>query len=77
MIAQIKLSLEQFLTLPEGDITYELIEGKVQPKIYPKRFHSRLTGTLYLLLTNWSQSKGEVGIEWGVTLQKNGKNWVP
>ena len=42
----------------------------------PKRFHSRLTATLYLLLTNWSKSKGEVGIKWGVTLPKNGKDRV-
>ncbi|NEQ40610.1 MAG: Uma2 family endonuclease [Okeania sp. SIO3I5] len=77
MTLETQLSLEQFLTLPEEDITYELIEGKVQPKMSPKRFHSRLTGTLFLLLTNWSKSKGEVGIEWGVILQKNGKDWVP
>ncbi len=77
MVTQKQLSLEQFLALPDRDITCELIEGKVQPKMSPKRFHSRLTGTLYLLLINWSKSKGEVGIEWGVTLQKNGKDWVP
>ncbi|OZH55847.1 hypothetical protein AFK68_01960 [Hydrocoleum sp. CS-953] len=77
MITETQLNLEQFLAFPEEDITYELIDGKIQPKISPKRFHSRLTGTLYLVLTNWSKSKGEVGIEWGVTLAKNGKDWVP
>lgn len=77
MITQAQLNLEQFLALPERDTTYELIDGKIQSKMSPKRFHSRLTGTFYLLLNNWSQSKGEVGIEWGVTLQKNGKDWVP
>ncbi|MGD1701935.1 Uma2 family endonuclease [Dapis sp. BLCC M229] len=76
MIVETQLNLEQFLALPEGDITYELIEGKVQSKMSPKRFHYRLKGTLYLLLTNWSKSKGEVEIEWGVTLQINGKDWV-
>ncbi len=77
MITETQLSLQQFLALRDGDITYELIEGKAHPKMSPKRFHSRLTGTLYLLLTDWSKSKGEVGIEWGVTLQRNGKDWVP
>ena len=77
MITETQLNVEQFLALPEKDTTNELIDGKIQSKMSPKRFNSRLTGTLYLLLTNWIQSKGEVGIEWGVTLQKNGKDWVP
>ena len=72
-----KLSLEQFLALPEGDITYELIEGKTIPKMSPKRFHSRLTGTFYTILTEWNKENGEVGIEWAITLKRNGEDWVP
>ncbi len=43
-----QLTLEEFLTLPEGegDITYELIDGQALPKMSPKKFHSRLTRTL-------------------------------
>jgi Uma2 family endonuclease len=72
-----KLTLEQFLALPEGDRTYELIKGETIPKMSPKRFDSRLTGTLYKLLTDWNQEKGEIGIEWAVILKRNGEDWVP
>lgn len=72
-----QITLEEFLALPEGDITYELVDGELKPKMAPKRFHSRVTGTVYTLLTPWAQSRGEVGIEWAVTLKRKGKNWVP
>jgi Uma2 family endonuclease len=74
---EIRLSPEDFLNLPEGDITYELVEGRAAPKMAPKRFHSRLTGTLYTMLTGCSKKRGEVGIEWAVTLKRNGIDWVP
>jgi Uma2 family endonuclease len=72
-----QLTLEEFLKLPEGDITYELIDGEAKPKMSPKRFHSRLTLALSLLLSQWGENYGEVGIEWAVTLTRNGKSWVP
>jgi Uma2 family endonuclease len=75
--AKNKLTLQEFLALPEGDITYELVDGEAIPKMSPKRFHSRLTGALYTLLTQWCQDRGEVGIEWAVTLTRNGQDWVP
>lgn len=75
--AKNQLTLLEFLTLPQGDITYELVNGEALPKMSPKRFHSRLTGTLYTLLTQWCQEQGEVGIEWAVTLTRNGQDWVP
>ncbi|HLO84004.1 MAG TPA: Uma2 family endonuclease [Nostocaceae cyanobacterium] len=71
-----KLTLQEFLALPESDITYELIDGEAKPKMSPKRFHSRLTLALSLLLTQWSQNRSEVGIEWAVTLKRQGKDWV-
>lgn len=37
----INLTLEQFWTLPEGETTYELIDGEAIPKVSPKYFHSR------------------------------------
>lgn len=77
MIAQTKLSLEEFLAFPEGDITYELIEGEAIPKMSPKRFHSRLAISLCILLENWSKNRGEVGMEWAITLKKNGIDWCP
>lgn len=71
------LTLEEFFALPEGDITYELVDGEARPKMSPKRFHSRLTGALFTLLIQWCQNRGEVGIEWAITLKRNGRDWVP
>jgi Uma2 family endonuclease len=77
MITPTKLTIKQFLALPEGDITYELIEGKAIPKMSPKRFHSRLAISLCILLESWSKNKGEVGLEWAITLKRNGIDWCP
>ncbi|MGB7439473.1 MAG: Uma2 family endonuclease [Coleofasciculaceae cyanobacterium] len=72
-----QLTLQEFLEQPETDITYELIDGQAVPKMSPKRFHSRLTGALYILLTDWCQERGEIGIEWAVKLTRKQKDWVP
>lgn len=71
------LTVEEFLNQPETDITHELIDGQAIPKMSPKRFHSRLTGALYMLLTQWCQEQGEVGIEWAVKLTRQQQDWVP
>ncbi|WP_066377307.1 MULTISPECIES: Uma2 family endonuclease [unclassified Anabaena] len=72
-----QITLAEYLALPEGDITYELVDGELKPKMAPKRFHSRLTLALSILLTPWAQGRGEVGIEWAVTLKRRGRDWVP
>jgi Uma2 family endonuclease len=74
-----QITLEEFLALPEGegDITYELVDGEAKPKIAPKRFHSRLTGFLSILLTQCMENRGEVGIEWAITLKRRGRDWAP
>ncbi|BAZ54216.1 hypothetical protein NIES4103_69010 (plasmid) [Nostoc sp. NIES-4103] len=72
-----QLTLKEFLALSEGDITYELVDGKAKPKMAPKRFHSRLTLTLSQFLTLWAKNRGEVGIEWAITLKRKGRDWVP
>ncbi len=77
MEVKVKLTLEEFFALPEGDITYELVDGEAKPKISPKRFHSKLTGILFLLLNQWNQDRGEVGIEWAMVLKRKGQDWVP
>lgn len=78
-MTQIKteITTQNFLELPEGDITYELVNGELKPKMSPKRFHSRVTLALALLLTPWAQSRGEIGIEWAVTLKRKGRDWIP
>ncbi|MEY3827559.1 MAG: hypothetical protein RLZZ148_2379 [Cyanobacteriota bacterium] len=71
------LTLQDYLSLTDGDITYELVNGEAVPKMSPKRFHSRITGALYTILEEWNQGTGEVGIEWAVSLTKNGNDWCP
>ncbi len=74
-----QITLEEFLTLPggEGDITYELVDGELKPKMAPKRYHSRLTSTIYTILKLCVENRGEIGIEWAITLKRRGRDWVP
>lgn len=73
-----KLTLADFFALPESDTIYEFVEGNAKPKaMSPKRFHSRLTGALFLLLIEWGRDRGEVGIKWEILLNRRGKDWVP
>lgn len=56
-----RLTLEEFLTFPEGDITYEFVNGEAVPKykeneMSPKFFHSLATGAyLYYYLHGHKQ----------------------
>ena len=74
-----QLTLEEFLNLPpgEGDITYELVDGKAIPKMSPKKCHSKLTRAFINLIEKCCEDKGEVCPELAVTLTRNGRNWVP
>lgn len=74
---QYRLTLKEFLAMPESDITYELVEGEAIPKMSPKRFHSRVTGALYTLLNQWCPQRGEVNPEWAIALKCQGEDWVP
>lgn len=71
-----QITLEELLTLATEDITYELVDGEAKPKMSPKRYHSRITGVIYTLLTLWAENRGEVGIEWAITLKRKGRDWV-
>ncbi len=72
-----RLTIEEFQALPEVDLTYELVEGEAIPKMSPKRFHSRVTGALFILLNQWSQERGEVNLEWAIALKRKGEDWMP
>ncbi len=72
-----KLTLEEFLALPEGDVNYEFVDGQAVPKLSPKQFHSMLTFALTTLLTRWSKQRGRVRLEWAITLKRNGQDWAP
>lgn len=81
MVVQLnqQLTLEEFLNLPpgEGDITYELVDGKAIPKMSPKFFHAKLSFILCNLIKNCCEEKGEVWAEWSISLTRNGRDWVP
>jgi Uma2 family endonuclease len=84
-ITERKLTVEEFLALPEGDITYELLDGQAIPKdktMSPKRFHSRLQPILWRVLEDWgnvpnAQKPGSAYTEWAIRLTRKNKDWIP
>ncbi|MCS7031687.1 MAG: Uma2 family endonuclease [Gloeomargarita sp. SKYG116] len=79
---QKKLTVAEFLALPEGDITYELVEGQAVPKdkpMSPQRFHASLQKRLLWLLETWcrTQEKGDVYTELAIGLHRRGEPWFP
>lgn len=77
IIPNTKLTLEEFLALPEGDVNYEFVDGQAIPKVSPKYFHSTLQTALLLLIRAWCKGKGRVGAEWAILLKRQGKDWAP
>ena len=77
MVQASLLTLKDFLALPEGDIACELIDGKAIPKLAPKRFHSKTQKAILRLLDDWCMARGEVDLEWAVTLRRHGRDWCP
>jgi Uma2 family endonuclease len=74
---QYRLTLKEFLAMPESDITYELVEGEARPKMSPKRFHSAVQKALLRLIEEWCRETGEVYPEWAIALKRQGEDWVP
>ncbi|MBD1889441.1 Uma2 family endonuclease [Trichocoleus sp. DQ-A3] len=72
-----KLTLQDFLALPEGDVIYEFIDGQVVPKVSPKYFHSTVQFALMVLIRAWCKGRGRVVQEWAVLLKRNGQDWAP
>lgn len=72
-----KITLEQFLNLPEKDESYELLDGEAIKKMSPKFFHSSLTTVFWVELSGWCGERGRVRVEWSVILKRRGKDWVP
>jgi Uma2 family endonuclease len=76
------LTLEEFLALSEGDVTYEFFNGEAVPKyknneMSPKFFHSRFQKTLLILLDQCFQNQGRVEVEWAVKLILQNESWIP
>jgi len=72
-----KITLQEFLALPEGDVTYEFVDGQAVPKVSPKAFHSALQAALIVLMRAWCKGKGRIYPEWALILERQGQAWVP
>ncbi|WP_236739035.1 Uma2 family endonuclease [[Phormidium ambiguum] IAM M-71] len=44
--------------------------------MFPKLFHSRVTGALYKIVSQWGDELGEVGIKWTIKLNRQGEDWL-
>ncbi len=76
-LTQTSLTLDEFLSSPLANENYEFFDGELTQKMSAKRSHSRITLKLSRLLDDWSENKGEIGIEWAVRLKRDGKDWCP
>ena len=72
-----KLTLAEFLVLPDGDVYYELVDGLAVPKMSPKFFHSSLQFALCRVIRAWCKGRGRVLPEWAILLKRQGKDWAP
>ncbi len=74
-----KLSLQEFLDLPQSGDRYELVEGQLKQKMSPKYKHSTLQLRLLIALNSWCSQQlcGRVRPEWAVVLRRNQEDWVP
>lgn len=75
--ARPNLTLEAFLSLPESDESYELVDGEAVKKMSPKFFHSSLTTVFWVELSSWCDEIGRIRLEWSVVLKQKDKDWVP
>lgn len=63
-------------------VSLPLAESKVESnqqvvtQMFPKLFHSRVTGALYKIVSQWGDELGEVGIKWAISLNRQGENWI-
>lgn len=53
-----RLTLEDFLALPEEEVALEFVEGEVTQKMSPKPVHSRLQGRLFRYLDDFAEQSG-------------------
>lgn len=72
-----KLTLEEFLGLPDPDVYCEFVNGETVPKMSPKYFHSTLQFTLCRLIRVWCKGGRRVLPERGILLKRLSKDWVP
>lgn len=72
-----KLTVEEFLALPVGDVACELIEGQAVTKMSPKRFHAGVQKALLILMDTWAKNRGHLYPEWAIRLKRSNEDWIP
>lgn len=72
-----RLTLQDFLALPDDETALELIDGRAVPKMSPKFFHSTVQAALWLLIRDRCKGRGRVRQEWGIILIHRGRDWAP
>ena len=72
-----KLTLEEFLALPDPDVYCEFVDGEAVPKVSPKYFNSTIQFTLCRLIPVCCKGSKRVLPGWGILLNRRGKDWVP
>jgi Uma2 family endonuclease len=72
-----KLTLEEFLALPDPDVYCEFVDGEAVPKVSPKYFHSTLQFTLSRQICVWCKGRRRVLPEGGILLKHLGKDLAP
>ena len=71
-----KLTLEEFLALPDPNVYCEFVDSEAVPKVSPKYFHQTLQFTLCRLIRVWCKGRRRVLPEWGILLKRRGKDWA-
>ena len=59
VVAMRKMTFEEFIALPEGDVAYELVDGELMPLMSPKIQHGRAQARLTTYLQNYLGSSFE------------------
>ena len=74
-IEPIPASEEVFLPVTETKVESNQ-QVVIVTQMFPKLFHSRVTGALYKIVSQWGDELGEVGIKWAINLNRQGENWI-
>lgn len=59
----------------KNEVEFDRSVVTVSP-MFPKLFHSRVTGALYKIVSQWGDELGEVGIKWTIKLNRRGEDWL-
>ena len=62
-----------WLTIPEGEPAFELVDGALIQKMSPRRRHAIVQGELLLAIASWARGRGDAGTEWRFRISDGAK----